>query len=121
MTTVKTNHAVAVLKAPTRSVPALLGFSKGVLAAITAAKVTFPSPTPTLAQLSADIDALDAAESACKSKAKGLVAVRNEKVKTLMSDLHQIVAYVQQIANLSPDNAASIIESAGLAVRKAAS
>ena len=113
----KTSHAIAVLKAP-KPVAKLLAFSKGVLAAITAAKATFPSPTPPTAQLSADIDALDVAETNCKSKAKGTAAIRDEKYKVLMADLHKLVAYVQQVANSSPEQAVSIIEAAGFQARK---
>lgn len=89
--------------------------------ALTTNKATFPSPTPTLVQFSTDIDALDTAEIATKTKTKGTVAIRDEKGQLVIADLHQLVAYVQQIANLSPDQAASIIELAGMTVKKTGS
>jgi hypothetical protein len=120
MANLKTNHIVAALKLPS-AVAMLIALAKAILTALTSNKATFPAPTPPLAQFSTDIDSLDTAEIATKTKGKGLVAVRDEKRKTVTADLHQLVAYVQQIANLHPDEAASIIESAGMSVRKTGS
>jgi hypothetical protein len=117
MTTNKTNHILVSLKLPS-AIGMLLLLAKAILVALTGNKVTFPSPTPSLATFSTDIDALDAAETATKTKTKGTVAIRNEKRKTVIADLHMLVAYVQQVANQTPDQAASIIESAGMTVRK---
>ncbi len=120
MTNLMTKHAIATLKLP-RVIALLIALAKAILQALTANKATFPSPTPSLVQFSTDIDALDAAEIATKTKTKGMVAIRDEKGKVVIADLHQLVAYVQQIANLTPDQAASIIESAGMSVRKTGS
>jgi hypothetical protein len=54
------------------------------------------------------------------TRAKGAVATRNEKRAALVSLLEQLRAYVQARADASPENGASIIESAGMAVRKVA-
>ena len=43
---------------------------------------------------------------------------RDEKKQVVISDLHQLLAYVQQVANQDPANAATIIVSAGMSVRK---
>ncbi len=120
MATVKTNHVVAALKLP-RAVAQLIALAKAILQALVANKATFVSPTPATAKLSTDIDAVDAAETAAKTRAKGLAAIRDEKRKLLIADLHQLVAYVQQVANLTPDQAVSIIESAGMGVKKPSS
>jgi hypothetical protein len=110
-------HVIATLKLPT-VVALLLALAKAIVDAITTNKATFPSPTPPLATVSADIDALDTAETATKTKTLGTVQVRDAKRKTLVSDLHQLQAYVQQIANQNPDNAESIVVSAGMGVRQ---
>ena len=115
-----TTHRIVTLKLPSANT-LLITFAKAILVAMTNNKATFPSPTPTLAQFSNDIDAFDASETAAQTKAKGAAAIRDEKRKKLISDLHQLVAYVQQIANLAPEQAASIIESAGMTVRKTGS
>ncbi len=119
MSTQKSNHTAATLKIP-KGNAALLVLAKAILLALTNNKATFASPTPALAQFSTDIDAFDTAETATKSGTKGMVAIRDEKRLALIADLHQLLAYVQQIANLTPDQAASIIESAGMGVRKPA-
>ena len=80
--------------------------------------VNFPTPTPTLAALSAATNDLHAAETVALSRAKGSATVRNDKRAVLVSLLQQLDGYVQSIADASPENGAAIIESAGLAVRK---
>jgi hypothetical protein len=120
MSNIKTNHVLVALGIPA-AVGALLELAKAILAALTSNKAIFPSPTPPLATFSTDVDALDTAQTATKTKAKGTVAVRDEKRKTVIADLHLLAAYVQQVANLTPDQAASIIESAGMKVRKTGS
>jgi hypothetical protein len=110
-------QTVVVLSVP-RSVAAVLVLSKAVLQAVTANKTTFPSPTPTVAQFGSDISALDTAETAVKTKTVGTVPVRNEKLAMVVADLRQLRAYVQLIANATPEQAESIAASAGMTVRK---
>jgi hypothetical protein len=110
-------QTVVVLTVP-HSVAAVLVLSKAVLQAVTANKTTFPSPNPSVAQFGSDISALDTAETAVKTKTVGTVAVRNEKLATVVADLRQLRAYVQLIANASPEQAASIAASAGMTLRK---
>jgi hypothetical protein len=78
----------------------------------------FPSPTPPLAAVKTAVSDLQTAETAALARAKGAVATRNEKRAALISVLQQIRSYVQGIADLSPETAVSIIQSAGLAVKK---
>jgi hypothetical protein len=58
------------------------------------------------------------AETAAVSRAKGAASVRNAKLALLKGLLLQLRAYVQSVADASPENGAAIIESAGFAVRK---
>ena len=78
----------------------------------------FPTPTPTVAALTAAINDLHAAETAALSRAKGTATVRNDKRAVLVSLLQQLDGYVQSVADATPENGAAIIESAGLPVRK---
>ncbi len=112
-------QTIVVLNAP-KSIAAIIVFSKAVLEAMTADKATFVSPTPTLPVFSADIDSLDAAETATKAKAKGTVAVRDEKLKVVVADLRQLRTYVQGLVNASPDHAEAIATAAHMSVRKPA-
>jgi hypothetical protein len=78
----------------------------------------FPSPVPTLAAISAAANDLHTAETAALSRTKGAASVRNAKLTLLYGLLKQLLAYVQGVADASPENGAAIIESAGFAVRK---
>ena len=80
----------------------------------------FPTPIPTLAALTQAIERLTAAEPAALARTKGAVTLRNEKDTSLVALVQQLRAYVQAAADANVENGASIIESAGLAVRKAA-
>jgi hypothetical protein len=101
-----------------RTAIALLAQAKAVLAAILANAKLFPAPTPPTAQLSSDIDALDAAETATHTRTKGTVEVRDAKEAIVRADLHLLRSYVQTVADADPANAASIAQAAGMAVRK---
>jgi uncharacterized protein (DUF2126 family) len=78
----------------------------------------FPTPNPALATITSDVTAADAAETVALTKVKGAVAVRNAKMVVLLNDLKTLKAYVQAVANADADNAAAIILSAGMSVRK---
>ncbi|HEX3345261.1 MAG TPA: hypothetical protein VHS09_11845, partial [Polyangiaceae bacterium] len=71
-----------------------------------------------LPALTAAVLDLQNAETVALSRTKGAVTVRNEKRTVLVGLLQQLRGYVQGVADATPENAASIIQSAGLAVRK---
>jgi HWE histidine kinase len=80
---------------------------------------SFPSPTPTLATFEADIAALSKAETAVLSRVKGAAENRNAALAVVHGHLKSLQSYVEGVANAAnPNNAAAIIESAGMAVRK---
>jgi hypothetical protein len=106
----------AILKMP-RSVKLLIPFAQHVLASLTD-NPFFPSPTPTLAVVTADIAALETAEAAVLSRTKGAVETRNEKLLVVRNDLEHWLAYVQQCADANPTSAESMIPSAGMSLRK---
>jgi hypothetical protein len=81
---------------------------------------TFPSPAPTLTVFASDLTNLTTLEAAVKNRTKGAAATRNAALKVVMVDIHQLASYVEGLANADPDNAASIAQQAGMAVRKAA-
>jgi cell pole-organizing protein PopZ len=80
----------------------------------------FPSPTPTLASVQADITAFEDAEIQAASKAKGAAAARDAKARKVKEDLHHLRDYVQSVAEAqaNPAAAAAVIESAFMTVRK---
>ncbi len=117
------NSPIRSIRRPTitlalpKSVPALISYAKGIVNRMTA-NPSFPAPTPTLAAVTAAIADLQAAETAALARTKGAVAARNEKRTVLVGVLQQLRAHVQAVADADPSAAASIIESAGVAVRK---
>jgi hypothetical protein len=106
----------AVLKMPT-SAKKVAAFAQHVVTSLTN-NPSFPSPTPPLATISADIDALDTAEAAVLSRTKGAVEVRNLKLAAVRSDLEHLLSYVQQVADANTTTAEAVIQSAGMSVRK---
>ncbi|MGH7294530.1 MAG: hypothetical protein ACRELB_06350 [Polyangiaceae bacterium] len=119
MSTIVQRRALVALKLP-MPVPALIKTAQAVITALTN-NPHFPSPIPPLTTLAAALAALDAAEAATQTRAKGTVAARNAARTQLVSELHAIKAHVQQVADASPEQAEAIIASAGMGVRKATS
>jgi hypothetical protein len=80
---------------------------------------TFASPTPPLATVQADIDALSHAQSVVLSRTHGAARTRDTYLATVRLDLACLRTYVQNIANESPeDTAAEVIASSGLFVKR---
>ena len=80
----------------------------------------FPSPVPTLAVFTADINALQEAEVNVKFSPEG-VAVRDAALETVLADVRRLVNYVQLIADADPDHAEVIINSSGFRIKKTSS
>ena len=112
----KVHRSIAVLKLP-QVISQLITYVQGILKAMTG-NPTFPTPNPPLTAVSGAVNALQAAETAALTRATGTVATRNEKRATLVMLLELLRGYVQSVADASPENAISIIESSGLALRK---
>ncbi len=117
MATKKTNRQFIVTLNLPKPVPALVKYAVGIVNRMTG-NASFPTPVPTLAAVTAAIDALEAAETATLARTKGAATLRDEKRAELVTLLKQLRGYIQTIADASADNAASIIESAGVTVKK---
>ncbi|HEY8041489.1 MAG TPA: hypothetical protein VIF15_16900 [Polyangiaceae bacterium] len=109
-------RTIASLKLPTK-VPALITVARAIVQSMTG-NSAFPTTNPPLATVTAAIDDLEAAETATQSKTRGAAATRNVKRAALVTLLHQLKAGVQQAADASPDQASTLIQSAGLSVKK---
>ena len=114
--TVSMQRIEVVLKLPT-SVPSLLIRATAIVDAMTG-NPAFPSPTPSLAKVGAAIDALRTALTTSMSGARGTNAARNDRRRVLVVLLQRLKAYVEGIAEESPEAAGSIIEGAGMNVKK---
>ena len=77
----------------------------------------FPSPSPTLAVFTKDIDALHEADVKAKLSIS-VIPIRDAALKIVVSDVRRLVNYVQLIANANPHNAEVIINSSGFHIRR---
>jgi hypothetical protein len=76
--------------------------------------VGFPNPVPTLAVLLAQITALDTAQRVVATGQRGApTGTRNTARDALWSSLHSLKAYVQTLADASPENSFTIVKSSG--------
>jgi hypothetical protein len=110
-----THRTVATLKIP-RGILFVVALAKTILQALTG-NSAFPSPDPPLAALQAAIADLEAAMAMVQTRARGAVAMRNLKLATVVSLLRQLKAYVQKVADASPEKAAALIQSASMTVQ----
>jgi hypothetical protein len=90
---------------------------------MTAASSTFTAPQPPMATLLSLIQAATAAQQAAATRARGLAAVRDEKITDLASALGSERTYVQTLVDAAPEQAQQIVGLAGmrLVTRKGAS
>jgi energy-converting hydrogenase Eha subunit A len=107
---------VAVLSLPKRHTELILK-AKAIVQAMTG-NANFPTPIPALTGVTANINALDAAETATQMRTIGTTDIRNVKLQAVMKDLRALTAYVQSIADANVANAEAIILSAGIDVKK---
>jgi hypothetical protein len=113
-----TPRPIASLNLPTK-VLALINLAQAIGKALTN-NPHIPNPVPTPSALATAVAALVAAENNALTRVKGAVVQRNAAKKGLVQQLQLLKANVQSIADADPDNALTIIESAGITVRKPA-
>jgi hypothetical protein len=110
------HRSLASLKLPNK-VPALITYAQAIVKAMTG-NTAFASTTPTMATVTQAINDLQTAETAALARTKGAVTVRNEKRAALVALLEDVRASVQTVANADSETSASVIQNAGLAIRK---
>jgi hypothetical protein len=112
------HRTLVVTKLP-KSVPTLLGLVRVFLTAMEG-NPYFPAPTPGLDAVALVLAELDEAQTAMLSRTRGTREVRDAKRAALVVLLRGLRGYVQSVADRDPDSAASIIESAGMNVKRPA-
>jgi hypothetical protein len=95
----------------------LIIFGRRVVQAMTG-NPWFPTPVPPLATVTADLDALEAADAAVLARTKGAAAVRDLAQKKVVDDLGSLKGYAAGIVAQNPGQGAAIVESAGMFVKK---
>jgi hypothetical protein len=117
-TPIKTTRRSLVILSLPKSVPALVVYAQGIVKRMTG-NPSFPNPAPTLAAVTTAAAELQSAEAATLARTKGAAAARNEKRKALVALLESLRAHIQSTADADEPNGPALIESAGVAVRKA--
>ena len=117
MSNTKSIHrSIATLKLP-KTGGALVTYAQGIVTAMTG-NAAYPSPVPPLATVTTAINELQTAETQALTRAKGTVTARNDKRAVLVTLLQQLRGYVQTTADANVETSATLIESAGISVRK---
>jgi hypothetical protein len=80
----------------------------------------FPNPSPSLAEIAAQLSKAEAAYMESMSKARGKANAADTEIRILRMGLIALAGYVESIANRRPDDADFIIISAGMGVKKTA-
>ncbi|TSA51379.1 MAG: hypothetical protein D4R43_00840 [Sphingobacteriales bacterium] len=83
------------------------------------APLIFVTPSPAIAALNTNLQALEDAETKAKTRVIGAAADRDVKYDVCYKDLKDVTGYVQSVANNAADAPAAIaiIETSGLSVR----
>jgi hypothetical protein len=110
------HRSIATLKLP-KTVGALVTYAQGIVTAMTG-NAAFPSPVPPLPTVTTAINELQTSETTAQTRAKGTVTARNDKRAALVTLLQQLRGYVQTTADANAETSATLIESAGISVRK---
>jgi hypothetical protein len=113
-----THRVRAVLTLPKSKIATLLAIAKAVYNAFQSDPGSLPQPTPPLATVGAQIQALDTAQQATSTRANGTVATRNAKRDVLVTSLESWRMYVQTLCDANPEQAEALVAAAGMAVAK---
>jgi hypothetical protein len=105
------------LKLPRYRAPLLVTRAKAIVERMTG-NTWFPKPLPALGVVQAAIDDLFDAEARTLTRAPDSVPARDQKRLVLVTRLESLRDYVQSIADANPEQAATIIESAGMYVKR---
>ena len=108
-------RAIVAFKIPRRNNDRI-NYARSVAAAMTG-NPRFPSPTPTLADFEAHIDAAAEAQARVLIGPVGSAAQRDARLARVRGDLERLRIYVESLAAASTEGAA-IIESAGMSVKR---
>ena len=93
--TAKVTETEGLVRGPQEQLAGVLARAKAMYAAIVAAVASFPNPTIAMAVFLALIQALDAAQDATASRAKGLATMRNTKRNAVWTAMESLRAYVK--------------------------
>ncbi len=109
---------IVITKLPQSHVPRYILSARSIVER-TAVSPWSASPLPRLPLVRAAIDALEEADTATLTRAKGSKDVRDEKRSALHTRLEELRAHVESVDNCHPEEATSIAESVGISEKAA--
>ena len=110
-------HRVLVATNLPPHVPDQIKYGEAVQAGL-ANNPHFPLPDPIIAAFVVALGNYSASETAAQTRAKGTIAQRNADKVVFVGAVHAVKARVQVVADANPEQAAAIITSTGLSVKK---
>ncbi len=113
----KVKRALVVLKLHNKSTLQVASDAKHYVTCMTTNATTFTNPTPTLAAISALIDAVLSAETASRKAIGAATDLAKIAKRDLMAALKVLAMYVENLANLNPKTAVATIHLAGMEVK----
>ena len=106
-----------VLKLSQLSIPAKIGKTRSIILQMTG-NPFFPSPTPTLAVLTASTNAAETAYNKAVNGTPTDTADMRVKLRVMEQQLTALAGYVEFIANQNAETAVEVILSSGMGVKK---
>ncbi len=113
-----THRVRVVLPLSKSKIATLLAIAKAVYNGFQSNQGLLPSPTPPLATVQGQIAALDTAQQATSTRARGTVATRNAQRDLLVTSLESWRMYVQTLCDANPEQAEALIAAAAMTVGK---
>jgi hypothetical protein len=110
-------RCIAVLNLPKHKTPAYIVRARAIVEAV-GKSPWFPAPRPDLATVTSAIDALAESQAATHMGGPAETALRDTRRLQLQVLLEELRGHVQSVADSHGDSAPSIIESAGMSVKK---
>jgi hypothetical protein len=114
--TMPSKKLIVSMKLP-KAIPALITRCLAIWQAMSADK-QFADCDPSLTQLKADIDALQAAQVDVEAGKPGAVTVRDDKESVVRTDFQHLKMYLQRRGDANPSQAAEIYKAADCDVQK---
>ena len=109
--------SLAILGLSHMPIPQKIELGRFIVTSMTG-NANFPTPNPTLASVTTNINALETAYIAARGGGHDETAVMYAREAALVLSLEALLFYVQPIANANPANADAIILSAGMRVKR---
>jgi hypothetical protein len=102
-----------------RKIAEYILYVRSIIANIGNNPLIFVSPIPHLADVTTHVDDLEAAEGVASTGVKGSAALRDKKYEIVQDDLHEMLSYVQTLADKAEDEttAISIINASGFSLK----